>query len=46
MPYITVGTDVRGSAVWLVIDRDIVIECATGARAVAVIEHLITSKGV
>lgn len=45
MPYITVSTDVRGSAVWLVIDRDIVIECVTGARAIAVVEHLISSKG-
>lgn len=44
MPYITVGKNYRGGAIWLVIDRDIVIECSSGARAVAVMEHLLTTK--
>jgi len=45
MPYVTVGTDVRGSACWLVIDRDVVIECISGERALAVMKNLITAKG-
>jgi len=45
MPYVTVGTDVRGSACWLVIDRDVVIECISGERALAVMKNLIIAKG-
>ena len=45
MPYITVGTDERGSACWLVIDRDVVIECVSGERALAVMEELMIAKG-
>lgn len=44
MPYVTVGTDMRGSAIWIVVDRDIVIECPSGERAVRVMEHLLLSK--
>jgi hypothetical protein len=44
MPYVTVGTDMRGSAIWIVVDRDIVIECPSGERAVRVMEHLILTK--
>jgi hypothetical protein len=43
-PYITVGTDYRGSTVWLVIDRDMIIECMSGHRAIAVLEHMIKTK--
>jgi hypothetical protein len=43
-PYITVGTDYRGSTVWLVIDRDIIIECMNGHRAIAVLEHIAATK--
>jgi rhodanese-related sulfurtransferase len=46
MPYVTVGTDVRGSACWLVVDRDVVIECASGNRAVAVMQELMKTKGL
>ena len=45
MPYVTVGTDVRGSACWLVIDRDVMIECVSGERAVAVMQELMKAKG-
>lgn len=45
MPYVTVGTDGRGSACWLVIDRDVVIECVSGERALAVMEELMIAKG-
>jgi hypothetical protein len=41
--YITVGTDHRGSATWLVVAPDQVIRCSSGNRAVAVLEALITS---
>ena len=44
MPYVTVGTNYQGGVCWLVIDRDIVIECTNGARAVAVMEHLLITK--
>lgn len=44
MPYVTVGTDMRGSACWLVVDRDVVIECVSGERAVAVIQELMKAK--
>lgn len=44
MPYVTVGTDYRGSAIWLVVDRDVVIECASGHSAVTVMEHLLKTK--
>ena len=46
MPYVTVGTDKRGSACWLVIDRDVVIECVSGERAVAVMQELMKAKGI
>lgn len=45
MPYVTVGTDARGSVCWLVIDRDVVIECATGERAITVMNALMKAKG-
>ena len=45
MPFVTVGTDSRGSAAWLVIDRDIVVECVNGERALAVMRELIKAKG-
>lgn len=45
MPYVTVGTDSRGSVAWLVIHRDIVIECASGERAITVMNELIKSMG-
>ena len=45
MPYITVGTDERGSASWLVVHRDVVIACVSGERALAVMEELMTTKG-
>jgi len=41
--YITVGTDHRGSACWLVIAPDQVIQCSSGHRAVAVLEALVIS---
>lgn len=42
--YITVGTDHRGSAIWLVVSPDQVIECSSGHRALAVLEAMIISK--
>ena len=45
MPFVTVGTDSRGSPAWLVIDRDIVVECVNGERALAVMRELIKAKG-
>lgn len=44
MPYVTVGTDYRGSVKWLVVDRDLVIECTCGHRAVEIMEHLLITK--
>jgi hypothetical protein len=41
--YITVGTDHRGGATWLVVAPDQVIRCSSGHRAVAVLEALVTS---
>jgi hypothetical protein len=45
MPYITVGKDARGSATWLVVHRDIIIECVNGERAIEVMKLLLTTKG-
>ena len=46
LPYITVGQDMRGSACWLVITPDQIVECLSGSRAVAVLEAVLRSKGV
>lgn len=45
MPYVTVGTDARGSVIWLVVHRGVTIECVSGERAIAVMEGLIKSAG-
>jgi hypothetical protein len=43
-PYITVGQDLRGSACWLVVTADQIIECPNGHRALVVLEAAIRSK--
>lgn len=44
MPYVTVGADARGSAVWLVVHRDIVVECVSGERAINVMKEMLKSR--
>jgi hypothetical protein len=45
-PYVTFGTDSAGNQTWLVISRDIVVECCSGVRAVEVMEAIAKSKEV
>lgn len=40
IPQLTVGLDARGSAVWLVVAKDIAIECANGSHATALLSFI------
>lgn len=44
-PYVTVGTDQRGSACWVVVGNGIMIECATGERALSELNAMLVSGG-
>jgi hypothetical protein len=44
-PYVTFGTDSRGNRIWLVVSRDIVVECSNGIRATEIMEAIAISKG-
>ena len=46
VPFITVQTDNRGSACWVVIGRDVGVRCYSGERAIQVMEMLCTSRGI
>jgi hypothetical protein len=46
VPFITVQTDNRDSACWVVIGRDVSVRCYSGERALQVMEMLCSSKGI
>ena len=46
MPYITVGTDARGSACWAVVGLGTIVRCYTGHHAIAVLEMMCSASGV
>lgn len=45
MPYVTVGKDARGSAVWLVVSNDMILECVSGSCAITIMQNILASKG-
>lgn len=44
-PYLTVGTDDRGSACWIVVGLGCRIYCTTGQRALEILASLARSAG-
>ena len=46
VPYITVGTDARGSACLAVVGLGTVVRTYTGHHAIAVLETMCTASGV
>jgi hypothetical protein len=46
LPYITVGQDMRGSACWLVVTADQIVECLSGSRAITILQAAARSKGL
>jgi hypothetical protein len=44
-PYLTVGTDNHGSTCWIVVGGGCRIGCATGQRALEILEALTRSSG-
>jgi hypothetical protein len=46
LPYITVGTDHRGSVCWKVIGADVAVRCYCGHRAVEILQMICKSKGI
>jgi hypothetical protein len=46
LPFIRVGRDARGSAVWEVVDADVVVQTASGPRAIEICEAHRRSRGL
>ena len=44
-PYLTVGTDDHGNTCWVVIGTGCRVHCATGQRALEILETLARSAG-
>lgn len=45
-PYLTVGTDSRGSTCWFVVTKDMRLSCSSGVRAVELLRAVCKSRGI